>query len=201
MNPVDAFMRFLTRPAISNRMWVLPSPPRILRRRYASPRAPWSVEIPHIPAELLTVPGNRRDSAAEQEAFAAEPLQNFHEVHAESIRWEVEREWASFLPVAPRLARAERAVRGTWRHDPPPPARAPNALELTGLLKRRARELGFGAVGIARYDPKYTFVGDAVIRRATESWSAHSSRTTARPRRRRASARIGPPTTARPTAC
>jgi ferredoxin len=161
MNPLVAFMRFLTRPAISSRMWVLPSPPSFLRRRYASPRTPWSVELLPIPRELLTVPGNRRDPAAEKVAFAAEPLQNFHEVHEESIQREVAREWASFLPVAPRLARGERAVRRTWQTDPALRAKSPDPVELTSVLKRRARELGFGAVGIARYDPKYTFVGYA----------------------------------------
>jgi epoxyqueuosine reductase len=184
MKPFTALMRFLTRPAISSRMWILPSPPGFFRRRYASPRTPWSVELPPIPRELLTVPGNRRDRAAEQEAFASEPLQNFHLVHEESILWELAREWASFLPAAPGLARGERALRRTWRIAPAPPAEVTDPAELTSALKQRALELGFGAVGIARYDPKYTFVqhtghqaGDRVVVCALEQNYGATDRT------------------------
>jgi len=123
-----------------------------------------------VPPELLTVPGIRRDRAVEEEGLTREPLHLFHTVHAEAIQWEVRGEWRSYLPVAPRQARAGRAIRRTWRADPRPPREPPDPAELTGSVKRRAAELGFGAAGVAAYDPKYTFVqyaghqaGDRVV--------------------------------------
>ncbi len=170
MNPVIALMRALTKPAVAGRMWVIPSLPRYFRRHYASPRRPWDVVLPSIPAELLTVPGAIRDVEAEESSLAAEPLHLFHKVHEESIAWETANEWPSFLPVAPRLARAERAVLRTRRQR----ARARPAItdpaELARTVRERARTLGFGAVGVARYNPLYTYLeytghqaGDRVI--------------------------------------
>jgi epoxyqueuosine reductase len=156
-NPLVRLMGWLTQPAIAGRSWWIPTLPAPLRPRHASPRKAWPPVPLDVPPELLTVPGIRRDREAEQNAFEAEPLQLFHAVHAESLSWEVRAEWRSYLPVAPRQARADRAMRRTWLAAPPPPVEPSDEAALTAALKQRAAELGFGAAGVASYDPKYTF--------------------------------------------
>jgi ferredoxin len=148
----------------------VPTTPRFLRESYTSPRKAWDVDLPPIPEELLTVPGIRRDPVAEEAAFGAEPLHDFHQVHAEAIWWETRREWASLVPVAPRLARVARAVARTARVTPRPPSTPDEPGALKSACAAEARKLGLGAIGVTEYDPKYTFAqheghqcGDRVI--------------------------------------
>lgn len=167
---VGSLLKRLITPATVQASAYVPTLPRSLRTRYASPRQPWRLELPPVPSELRTLPGVRRDRAVEEEAFATEPLHDFHQVHAEAIWWETRGEWASLVPVAPRLARAAKAIARTGKVAPSTRPVAPDPEQLTRDLKARASELGLGAVGVAHYDPKYTFAehkghqcGDRVI--------------------------------------
>ena len=157
------------RPGVTACLAYVPPLPRFVRSDVASPREPWDVSLPPVPEELLTVPGIRRDRDAETTAFTDRPLQDFHYVHREAILWETLEEWRSFLPAAPRIIRATKAAARTARFVPKRSIRV-DPEELTRALKDYGRELGLGAIGVARYDPKYTFeqheghqVGDRVV--------------------------------------
>jgi epoxyqueuosine reductase len=148
-----------------------PSLPAFVRRRYASPAAAWPAFDPAaVPDALRTVPGVRRDPELERAAFEAEPLRSFFHVHAATMAWVAPRLWRAWIPVAPRLLRARRAMRLAARR-PPAAAFSPLPPEaLTAAMKAEAARLGFSAVGVAAYDPKYTFAeyagkhpGDRVI--------------------------------------
>jgi len=145
--------------------------PRWRRRNVASPRSPWRLELPEIPAALLTTAGISRDRSAELAAFNRQPLQDFHQVYEDAIIWETKEEWASFLPEAPRLAKAYKAVERSKRATPQAaPAITMTPEELTMALRDYAASLGLGAIGVAEYDEKYTFeqhkghqVGDRIV--------------------------------------
>ena len=130
----------------------------------------WNVDLPPIPTRLLTLPGIHRDPAAEEAAFLGQPLQDFHLLNADAIAWETQEEWASFLPEASRLVKAYREVEKSAAGVPGAPAARLTQVELTKALKDYAANLGLGAIGVASYDPKYTFeqhkghqVGDRVV--------------------------------------
>jgi hypothetical protein len=63
--------------------------------------------------------------------------------------------------VAGRLLRARRAAHYTARHVPGPlqipSGMAAGSPSLTAELREQARRLGLSAVGVARYDAKFTF--------------------------------------------
>src|SRR5438552_3120471 len=86
-NPLVRLMGWLTRPGITGRTAWVPTLPARFRPRHASPRKAWPVLPLDVPPELLTVPGIKRNRAVEEEAFAREPLELFHTVHAEAIEW------------------------------------------------------------------------------------------------------------------
>jgi epoxyqueuosine reductase len=161
MRVLEAVFKWLADPRVVRHMWLLPPLPRALRRSVSSPRQPWPDEGRRVPKRLRTAPGVRRDRRAEEEAFVRRPLQDFHSVHHEAIEWEMRREWRSVLPVAPMMARAAREVNRTARALPRLKGDPAEPADLTRRLKERARELGFGAVGVTRYEPKYTFAQHA----------------------------------------
>jgi ferredoxin len=160
-------------PAVLKRLREFPSLPAVFRRPYLAPRGAWAPFDPaRVPAELRTVAGIRRDSPAEQAAFDAAPLRSFFHIHADTMAWVAPRLWRAWLPVAPRLLKARRAVRLSRRREPsrPPGVPAASPAELTARLKEQAAVLGISAIGVAKYDPKYTFAeyagkhpGDRVI--------------------------------------
>jgi epoxyqueuosine reductase len=150
----------------------LPPLPEVARRRFLSPRQPWTEEPPAIPDELLTVPGIWRDPEGEVEAFDKAALPYFPEVHPDVMRWSKQGHWRASLAVAPRVARAHRRARTAGERIPTvEPALVERESEaLTQELRAYAASLGMGAIGVARHDPKYTFapfqdkaVGDRVI--------------------------------------
>jgi epoxyqueuosine reductase len=118
---------------------------------------PWAAARADPPGELATVAGIRRDDAAESAAFAAQPLHDWFKTHPEAVRWMAPHYWRSFLPVARRLLRARRAIHYTERHNPPPGPVAVDPGQLTSRLREEARRLGISAVGVAPYDPRFTF--------------------------------------------
>jgi ferredoxin len=148
----------------------LPPLPRGFRARFLSPKTPWTTERPTIPAALRNAPGIPRDEERAARAFAEDPLQDFTQLHHESTLWLVRKQWRSMLPVAPRLVRALRRVSEANTRMPAGDPPTIGAAQLTADLKAHAAALGFSALGVARYEPKYTFapnqgknVGDRVI--------------------------------------
>ena len=148
----------------------LPSMPRVLRSRYASPKRPWQLSAPDLPARLRGPAATPRDEDAVREAFEQAPLRDFFRANLDASGWLQRGLWRCLLPVAPRLLRARKAVRATTKVDPTPSAATPDPDELTRRLKDHAAEIGLSAVGVAAYDPTYTFaeyqgshVGDRVV--------------------------------------
>jgi ferredoxin len=103
------------------------------------------------------VAGIRRNAKAEEEAFAAAPLPEFGKVHGPAIHWAHQRMWRSWLAAAPRLMRAFYKVNS----EPTTPTGARDSTAtgeaLLEDLKALAMEVGISAVGIAKYDQKYTW--------------------------------------------
>lgn len=132
---------------------------------------PWGPPAEPPPAELSTVPGIVRDDLAEDAAFAAQPLHDWFRTHAEAVRWMAPHYWRSFLPISRRLLRARRAIHHTERNNRDD-AR-PNPVDphrLNEEFRAEARRLGLSAVGVAPYDPRFTFaeyagrnVGDRMV--------------------------------------
>lgn len=165
----DSVMQPLARPSNLRRLRFVPSLPRRFRARYAPHIGAWPAAAP-ARGDLQTVPGIRRDPAEEQAAFEREPLQDFVEVHHDAVLWLYRHGWRSFVPTAPRLIRATKRALGTANRTPASPPSPLDAEALTALVKTRATGLGLSAVGVAEYDPKYTFApyrdnqpGDRVI--------------------------------------
>jgi epoxyqueuosine reductase QueG len=151
-------------------MRFVPSLPRFARARYLSPRHPWSTRPRDVPSGLRTVAGITRDSAAEIEAARTEPLQEYQQVHYHATNWGNRKLWRAILPAAPRLMRSMKKASATAHIQPSEPVEQIRRDELTRQVKEYAATIGMSAVGVARYDPKYTYVqyhgqevGDRVI--------------------------------------
>lgn len=148
----------LMQPRVLKVLRDFPSFPRWVRAVHNSPATAWSSFDPaSVPAELRTVPGVRRDPEREEAAFAEAPLRSFFHVHADTMSWVGPRLWRAWVPVAPRLLRARRTLRLTAKNAPVEPATVESPVALTSALKAEAARLGLSAVGVAAYDPKYTF--------------------------------------------
>jgi epoxyqueuosine reductase len=139
----------------------------------SSPRAPWQIELPPIPSELLTAPGERIDPVQARAAFDRERLQSFVALHYESCLWEIAAGWQVFLRSLPALARADRRAEDADRERPR--RRAEGTAGLTSDFRQYASRLGVGALGVAAYDPMYmteqglrTAAGDRVVVLALE---------------------------------
>jgi epoxyqueuosine reductase len=154
--------------------WIPPLPNFVLKRYGTEPRVgPKSLAIPAVPAELLTVPGIKRDPDREEAAFERGPLPDVGQwfpLHRPLTRKYM---WLPRLMAQPRRTRAERKFPPSGRRDsgtplPQTPPMTPR--ELTDLVKKRAAEIGISAVGVAPYDAKYVWepfldkwVGDRVV--------------------------------------
>jgi ferredoxin len=144
-------------PQVLKRLREFPSLPRFVRRPYLAPREGWVAFDPaRVPSELRTAPGIRRDREQERVAFEQAPLESFFHIHADTMAWVAPRLWRSWLPVAPRLLKARQRLRLARRCAPSASATL-SASELTAGMKEHARALGISAVGVAEYDPKFTF--------------------------------------------
>ena len=139
------------------------------RRRWPQRYGTWNMNLPSLPVELRTVAGIPRDSVAEAAAFREAPLQCYRDLHPEASRFHRTHAWLELLRVSPQVRRASEAA-GRSGSVPRAPVIVPERHELTKELRARAAELGLSALGIARYDPKYTLAqgagdwyGDTVI--------------------------------------
>lgn len=135
-----------------------------------SPATSWKAPKVDVPAELRTVPGVARDASTEEDAFRRHPLHSFFALHADSMALLAPHLLATLLSVAPNLMRSTQRLIAS-RDEPPAVAPSPvDGVSLTTELKTKAARLGISAVGVACYDPKYTFaehlgrnVGDRVV--------------------------------------
>jgi ferredoxin len=143
------------------RFHVIPSLPAWFRRRYAAVRGPWPSFERAIPDELATVPGIRREGELEDQAFREAPLHSFHHNYSTSVVWSLARLWQSVVPVAPRLMRAIASAQATADRAPRCVPTRDDPQALTARVRAEAAALGMSAIGIARYDERYTFA-DAV---------------------------------------
>lgn len=149
----------------------VPVIPTRLIGRLRSPARPWTSPAIAPPAELTTEPGIRRNVAAENDAYARHPLHFFFVLHSEVRPVLVEHLAVTLLTVAPRLFSATRRLRAAQDRQPATqPDHGFDPATLTAELKVEARRLGISAVGVAAYDPRYTFaeyaglaVGDRVV--------------------------------------
>lgn len=148
------FVDSLTRASSGRFYRFLPPLPHL---RSKPPIGPRSLAIPELPEQLRTSPGIPREPLAEAAAFAAAPLQIWTSVHAEAAAFIRHHSWTTRILDMPTkirytrlLAREPTTNSGVARVDL-------SASELTRRVKERAAELGLSAVGVARYDPKYTF--------------------------------------------
>jgi ferredoxin len=154
-----------------NRLSYLPVVPTRFVRRLRSPARTWERDVRPAPAELLTVPGIKRDVEDEEAAFARNPLYFFFNLHEEARATLMEHMAVTFLSVAPRLFSATRRLRVAQNREPvAKPDTRVDSHTLTSALKEEARRLGISATGVAPHDPKYTFaeyaglaVGDRVV--------------------------------------
>ena len=110
---VKPIVRWILRPRIWRTLGLLPSLPRRARKAVASPRTKWQIDLPPIPTQLLTVPGERIDPVQEQVALLRGRLQSFVALHYESCVWEIAAGWQVFLRFLPLLARADRRAHRT----------------------------------------------------------------------------------------
>jgi epoxyqueuosine reductase len=170
---VKPIVRWILRPRVWRTFGLLPPLPRRARRGVTSPRAPWQIELPPIPSELLTAPGERIDPVEQRAAFDRERLPSFVAMHYESGLWEMAAGWRAFLRSVPLLARADRRAERVDRE--PPRTRIAREAGLTSELRRYATGLGVGGLGVAAYEPTYmtepglrTAVGDRVVVLALE---------------------------------
>jgi len=131
---------------------------------------PWPRFDREIPEALRTVPGIRRDVDEENRAYHEEPLHSFHHNYPTSVMWALARLWQSVVPVGPRLMRSIASAQATSEGQPigTPPIVSTGAL--TDRVRADAADIGLSAVGVASYDPRYTFAdladevaGDTVI--------------------------------------
>lgn len=154
-----------------NRLSRVPVIPTRFIPRLRSPARPWSGPKVAPPSELTSVPGIRRDEAAEADAHARHPLHFFFALHRDIRPVLLEHLSPTLLSVAPRLFAATRRLRSVQDNQPTAqPRDDADPARLTAELKAEARRLGISATGVAPFDPKYTFaeysglaVGDRVV--------------------------------------
>lgn len=122
------------------------------------PPAPWPAYTRETPAALRTVPGIWREPAAEEAAFAEEPLHGISMIYPKAIDFLLRTGWSFLLPSAPRLLRSISGTSGVAARQPvmPPPPSA-DTMALTEEVREEAARLGIHAVGFAPFDPKYMF--------------------------------------------
>jgi ferredoxin len=153
--------RLLTFAKAGGLRW-LPPLPRLLRvwQNTDARRGPRSLAVPEVPAELLSCAGIARDPEAERRAFEEWPLPRWSDLQPEATRLVQEGAWLADLPTLPKRTRWQRKWSEAARSAPATagePLETPSAEELTAALKQRAAELGLSAIGVAPFDPKYTF--------------------------------------------
>lgn len=135
-----------------------------------SPAVPWPPTAPAVPAELRTAPGVARNPSAEERAYRQQPLHSFFALHSDSMAMFAPHLLVTLLSVAPNLMRSTQRLIGSRDGEPARSLPLVDPARLTADLKAHGATLGLSAVGVAPYDPKYTFVeyagrnvGDRVV--------------------------------------
>jgi len=98
---------------------------------------------------------------AEDDAFRSRPLDQFARVHPEAIAFVLKQLWRDLLPIAPWNQRAVARVKATGRVIPTTPPVLPDPSELTKEVRARAAAIGLSAIGITKFDPRYTFASSS----------------------------------------
>jgi hypothetical protein len=155
---LEPLAEYLLRPRTSRYLRFLPPLP-FLARRLVAPVGAWRSTQIRVPDSLRGRPGIGYDSAAADAAFADAPLPDWSAVHADAVAWLRRHSWWGFVSCAPRIARAVRAADRAARAvvEERPAHEAIDTRALTAALKSKAAEVGLSAVGVAQYDPRYTF--------------------------------------------
>jgi epoxyqueuosine reductase len=147
----------------------LPSLPRLAttNSKTGPPLGTRPLEIPDVPASLEGAPGIPRDSDAEARAAAESPLAVWGDVYPDAIALIRRGLMWAVLPTLPARQRLQhdivRAAQKQTESESGHRSRTAihgNSLseaELTRAVKDLAAGLGLSAVGIAEYDPRYTF--------------------------------------------
>jgi epoxyqueuosine reductase len=155
---LDPLLGALTQQPVAPWFRFLPRCPAGLAACVSSPRGAWPASNYEVPTQLRTSPGIVRDRHAEALAYATAPLQDFMKAHPVAERWLTRRWWPVLIPVLPHFMQALHAVEATRPRSTTAPARRPcGAKDLTALLRTEAARVGLSRVGVARYEPKYTF--------------------------------------------
>jgi ferredoxin len=161
--------------------WMRVIPPLPSRLRRVTPPAPWPARRQAAPpAELQTVAGIWRDSAAEDAAFAIAPLHDFPRTHHESLAAMLRQGWHYVLPTAPRLMREFRRAEQIWRRPPRRIGETDTPERRVELLRSAAARLGLAAIGFADYDPRYVLAeyagshhtGSVIVCLFEQDWAA-----------------------------
>ena len=142
----------------------LPSIPSVFRRAYAPRPGAWKPVNLAIPSNLQSVAGINRDIDAEEAAFKAAPLRNLVMSFPKIVETVGIMNWPVFLILGPMWGRAKLKAYKTRYLVPLAKPRTLNRDELSKLVKQRAMELGISAIGVAKYDPKYTFAHEQQAR-------------------------------------
>lgn len=140
------------------------------RRLYAPVYGAWGSFTKTTPRGLQGVAGIGRDPQAEQKAFEEGPLPSMLKIYPNAHHQVRAGMWHAALPTAPRLMRAFAAIERAARRPPADVQVRLEPEELTARVREKAAELGLSAIGVAQYDPKYTFepylgteVGDRMV--------------------------------------
>lgn len=187
-------MRCITSPKVAR--WARFLPPLDLRRDRPPQQPwvnqPWEARLPPVSAELRTVAGIWRNPEVETSAFSSDPLPLWEQIHYPVLSYARAGAWRALLPATPKLMRAYARLKQDrpWTAASPKSQRT-DSKELKALLRTEARQLGLSAIGVARFDPRYTFLpyqedslGDRVVVCIQEqSWSALQTAPSARAQR------------------
>ncbi|HWE57414.1 MAG TPA: reductive dehalogenase domain-containing protein [Acidimicrobiales bacterium] len=160
--------------------FIPPVHPVRYRRRYRPPSRPWAAWTAPVPDGLRGQAGIGRDADAEQKAFEVAPLPSYNHLYPAAIKRVYRHLWHSVLPTSPRYMRGVAAAERTQararrrsaisRDAVPSRGAVTDTARLTADVQAQAGRIGLSAIGIARYDEKYTFapnlgkeLGDRVI--------------------------------------
>jgi epoxyqueuosine reductase len=150
-----SFIAWLSSPKVVDR---LPAVPRRLLRSLSidPPVGPRSLAIPPLPPALATVPGIVRDPVQEASAFAESELPVWNAKFETAAGYIQRRNWIGRFVIWGERLRANQKT-ADFRSNPNPDRVSLSRDELTRRVKERAAQIGLSAVGIAPYNPLYTF--------------------------------------------
>jgi epoxyqueuosine reductase len=169
---LEPLARVVTHPVIFPWLRLMPPGPRKWRAYQEPMTGAWPpVEI-RVPGLLKSAPGIRRDEIQESVAFEQGPLEDINDRFRAWYNRTLELWRPTFMAVGPRLQRALHSAEAVRRTKPALGSSVDEPADFTRRLRTYAASIGLNAIGIAQYDPKYTFgralddpdtVGDRVI--------------------------------------